>query len=233
MDSISVSFQVGSNEFAINTLKKLEKVDKHNNRKYKVSYRKELDLSLSKHNIILKGTDNLVNDVKELYKKEFDEFVEKYNQKQDREDRKIKNYFEKVCEDKQKNIVVEIILQLGDKEDWENILLEEKKKIAEVFKNGIGILNNKNLKVAHAIVHLDESTPHCHIIAIPITKNCERGLEKQVSLNKTLSKQSLAMLRGLLNKELLKKYNKVFNCNKTLKKGSEIPQHLGIVEYKL
>ena len=37
MDSISVSFQVGSNEFAINTLKKLEKVDKHNNRKYKVS----------------------------------------------------------------------------------------------------------------------------------------------------------------------------------------------------
>ena len=37
-------------------LKKLEKIDRHNNRKYYVSYRKELDLSLSKHNILLKGT---------------------------------------------------------------------------------------------------------------------------------------------------------------------------------
>ena len=53
---ISVSFTVGTYEYVIPNLKKLEKIDRHNNRKYYVSYRKELDLSLSKHNILLKGT---------------------------------------------------------------------------------------------------------------------------------------------------------------------------------
>lgn len=53
---ISVSFTVGTYDYAIPNLKKLEKIDRHNNRKYYVSYRKELDLSLSKHNILPKGT---------------------------------------------------------------------------------------------------------------------------------------------------------------------------------
>ena len=67
---ISVSFTVGTYDYAIPNLKKLEKIDKHNNRKYYVSYRKELDLSLSKHNILIKGTNNLVEDVKKIYKQE-------------------------------------------------------------------------------------------------------------------------------------------------------------------
>ena len=229
---ISVSFTVGTYEYAIPNLKKLEKINRHNNRKYYVSYRKELDLSLSKHNILLKGTNNLVEDVKKLYKDEFDEAVLKYNEKQTREDRKIGDYFEKICNDKQKNIAIEIILQIGDTKDWENIPLEDRKKMADVFLNGTAIINSRGLKVAHSILHLDESTPHCHLIVIPIAKGFKTGMEKQVSTRQILDNTRLAMLRGLLFKELLKKFNKVFDCNKTLKRGSELTEHLSMKQYK-
>ena len=229
---ISVSFTVGTYDYAIPNLKKLEKIDKHNNRKYYVSYRKELDLSLSKHNILIKGTNNLVEDVKKIYKEEFDEAVFKYNEKQTREDRKILDYFEKICNDKQKNIAMEIILQIGDVKDWENIPLEDRKKMADVFLNGTAIINSRGLKVAHSILHLDESTPHCHLIVIPVAKGFKTGMEKQVSTRQILDKTGLAMLRGLLFKELLKKFNKVFDCNRTLKKGSELTEHLSMKQYK-
>ena len=229
---ISVSFTVGTYDYAIPNLKKLEKIDKHNNRKYYVSYRKELDLSLSKHNILIKGTNNLVEDVKKIYKEEFDEAVFKYNEKQTREDRKIGDYFEKICNDKQKNIAIEIILQIGDTKDWENIPLEDRKKMADVFLNGTAIINSRGLKVAHSILHLDESTPHCHLIVIPVAKGFKTGMEKQVSTRQILDKTGLAMLRGPLFKELLKKFNKVFDCNRTLKRGSELTEHLSMKKYK-
>ena len=50
----------------------------------------------------MQGTNNLIEDVKKLYKAEFDEAVYNYNQKQTREDRKIINYLNKIEEDKQK-----------------------------------------------------------------------------------------------------------------------------------
>ena len=219
-------------KYSDDTKKKLEKIDKHNNRKYFISYREELDLKLSKNNILIKGTDNIVEDVKKIYHDEFDEYVEKYNKKQLREDRKIGDYFEKICNDKQKNIAIEIILQIGDVNDWKDIPLSERKKISDVFLNGTAIINNKGLKVAHSIIHFDESTPHCHLIVIPIAKNCNTGMEKQVSTNKVLTKKNLAMLRGLLYKELIKKFNKVYNSNLTLKKGGELKEHLSLIEYK-
>ena len=229
---ISVSFTVGTYDYAIPNLKTLEKIDKHNNRKYYISYRKELNLSLSKHNILIKGTNNLVEDVKKIYKDEFDEAVCKYNKKQTREDRKILDYFEKICNDKQKNIAMEIILQVGDVKDWENISLEDRKKMADVFLNGTAIINSRGLKVAHSILHLDESTPHCHLIVVPVAKGFKTGMEKQVSTRQILDKTRLAMLRGLLFKELLKKFNKVYDCNKTLKRGSELTEHLSMKDYK-
>ena len=124
-NKISVSFHIGSKNNAIPNLKKLKTIDIHNSRKYSKSNNEDLDLSKSKYNIILKGSRNIVEDVKKLYKDEFSEAVYNYNQKQTRENRKIINYLSKIEEDKQKNIATEIILQLGDKEDWKEINLED------------------------------------------------------------------------------------------------------------
>lgn len=232
-NKISISFHIGSKNNAIPNLKKLKTIDIHNNRKYSKSNNEDLDLSKSKYNIILKGSKNLVEDVKKLYKDEFDEAVYKYNEKQTREDRKITNYLTKTEEDKQKNIATEIILQLGNKEDWQNVSLEDKKKMAEVFKKGIEKLENKGFKVANANLHLDETSPHCHIIGVPIGENFKKGMEKQVSSKSVFSLDKMEILRNEIEKVLIAEYNKIYDLNveKKQEKGI-IEEHLSITEYK-
>lgn len=232
-NKISVSFHIGSKNNAIPNLKKLKTIDIHNNRKYSKSNNEDLDLSKSKYNIILKGTKNIVEDVKKLYKDEFDEAVYNYNQKQTRENRKIINYLSKIEEDKQKNIATEIILQLGDKEDWKEIKLEDKEKMKNVFKKGIETLESKGFKVANANLHLDETSPHCHIIGVPIGENFKKGMEKQVSSKSVFSLDKMEVLRDEIEKVLIAEYNKIYDLNveKKQEKGI-IEEHLSITEYK-
>ena len=232
-NKISVSFHIGSKNNAIPNLKKLKTIDIHNNRKYSKSNNEDLDLSKSKYNIILKGTKNLVADVKKLYKDEFDEAVYSYNQKQTRENRKIINYLSKIEEDKQKNIATEIILQLGDREDWKEIKLEDKEKMKDVFKKGLETLESKGFKVANAVLHLDETSPHCHIIGVPIGTNFKKGMEKQVSSKSVFSLDKMEVLRDEIEKVLIAEYNKVYNLDveKKQEKGM-IEEHLSITEYK-
>ena len=232
-NKISVSFHIGSKNNAIPNLKKLKTIDIHNNRKYSKSNNEDLDLSKSKYNIILKGTKNLVADVKKLYKDEFDEAVYKYNEKQTRENRKIINYLSKIEEDKQKNIATEIILQLGDKEDWKEIKLEDKEKMKDVFKKGLEKLESRGFKIANAVVHLDETSPHCHIIGVPIGENFKKGMEKQVSSKSVFSLDKMEVLRDEIEKVLIAEYNKVYNLDveKKQEKGM-IEEHLSITEYK-
>ena len=232
-NKISISFHIGSKNNAIPNLKKLKTIDIHNNRKYSKSNNEDLDLSKSKYNIILKGTKNIVEDVKKLYKTEFDEAVYSYNQKQTRENRKIINYLSKIEEDKQKNIATEIILQLGDREDWKEIKLEDKEKMKDVFKKGLETLESKGFKVANAVVHLDETSPHCHIIGVPIGENFKKGMKKQVSSKSVFSLDKMEVLRDEIEKVLIAEYNKVYNLDveKKQEKGM-IEEHLSITEYK-
>ena len=52
-----------------------------------------------------------------MYLIEFEEARIEYNNKQTRNDRKIENYFEKVCLS-QNDIACEIIIELGDMDFW-------------------------------------------------------------------------------------------------------------------
>ena len=63
-------------------------VNKHNLRDY--DNEKELIRTIY-------GTDNIINDVKNLYLEEFEQARIEYNNKQTRNARKIDNYFNKVC----------------------------------------------------------------------------------------------------------------------------------------
>ena len=232
-DYITVSFVVGSNKHAINTKEKLKKINNHNHRNFKKSYNEDLDLTRSKDNIILVGTKNISKDIEKLYKDEFDEAVYNYNQKQKRADRKIINYLDKVSEDNKKNVAVEMILQLGDKEDWQNVSLEDKKKMEQVFKKGLEVLESKGLKIGNAVIHLDEASPHCHIVAVPIAKGFKTGMEKQVSAKAVLEKKKLYELRKELDEKLIDEYNKTYDKNliKREEKGI-IDKHLDPMEYK-
>lgn len=230
---LSVSMHVGSKKNAIKNLDKIKKIDEHNNRKYKNVNNKEIDPTLSNENITLRGSKNITNDVKELYKSEFTEAVCKYNLKQKDERRKVVDYLEKMNKDEKNNIAVEFIYQIGDIETWKGRNLEDKKKTTEIFKKAIEILEAKNIKVANATIHFDETSPHMHVVGVPIIEGQTRGLEKQVSQRKVLTRELLKELREETEKVFIEEYKRVYKTNDvTLKKGSEIEEHLSVEDYK-
>lgn len=230
---LSVSMHAGSKKNAIKNLDKIKKIDEHNNRKYKNVNNKEIDPTLSNENITLRGSKNITNDIKELYKNEFTEAVCKYNLKQTDERRKVVDYLDKMDRDEKNNIAVEFIYQIGDIETWKGRSLEDKKKTKEIFEKAIDILEAKGIKVANATIHLDETSPHMHIVGVPIIENQKRGLEKQLSQRKVLTREVLKELREETEKVFIEQYKRVYKTDDvTLKKGSEIEEHLSVEDYK-
>ena len=91
MGNTSYTAHISNKKSAITSKSKLLGVAKHNLRKYKSD-------DYSKDNIIvLRGTHDLFQDVKNVYHQEFDDVVKEYNEKQKRADRKIEDYFEHVA----------------------------------------------------------------------------------------------------------------------------------------
>lgn len=201
MGNISYTAPVSNKKSAITSKSKLAGVAKHNLRKYKSS-------DYSKDNIfIVYGTSNLIDDVKTVYHKEFDEALEEYNKKQTRPDRRIEDYFEHVA-GKEQDMAVEIIIQIGDREFWKQyddmksyIKLSYEIILGEFIKRLPGFV------VANAVVHLDEDSPHMHIVGVPVADEYKKGLSKQVSKRKVFTKEVLSRvlqdeLREVANKEV-------------------------------
>ena len=89
---------------AIQNAKDLSDINKHNLRDY--DNQRKLIRTIYE-------TNDIVNDIKQLYLEEFEQARIEYNNGQIREDRKIEDYFKKVCES-QNDIACEIIIELGD-----------------------------------------------------------------------------------------------------------------------
>ena len=95
---------------AIQNVKQLGKVNHHNLRQY------DNNQELIK---TIKGSNDIVKDVKELYLDLFDEARLEYNNKQTRDDRKIDNYFNKISNDTKHDLACEIVVELGNMEYWD------------------------------------------------------------------------------------------------------------------
>ncbi|WP_440449159.1 plasmid recombination protein [Ruminococcus intestinalis] len=136
------------------------------------------------------NVDYCNGNIKKVYHKLFDEALKKYNDKQTRSDRKIKNYYDKICNSKQEKPFHEIILQIGNKEDMgaesENGQLA--KQVLDEYFRGFQE-RNPQLRVFSAHLHMDEATPHIHIDFVPFTTGSKRGLETRVSLKQALAAQ--------------------------------------------
>lgn len=232
MKELGVTFHCGSGKNAIKSEKDLKSIDAHNNRKYKNKNNQELDPEKSHENVVIVGTNNIIEDVKKVYKDEFNEAVYDYNMKQKREDRKILDYYNQINNDKQTNLAVEMIFQLGDYDHWKDKSMEDKKKMVNIYSKAVDILKDKNIITAQATVHMDESSPHLHLIAVPIADNNKRGLSKQVSQNKVLTIKAIKEIREEIEKVFISEYKKTYKEEITLKKSSELPDHLDVKKYK-
>ena len=130
--------------------------------------------------------------IKKVYEELFGEALEKYNAKQTRSDRKIKNYYEKIRTSKQEKTFTELVVQIGNHEDT-NAQSEFGAKAAEILDEYMKGFQERNphLRVFSAYMHMDESTPHLHIDFVPFTTGSKRGLETRVSLKSALAQQGI------------------------------------------
>lgn len=142
----NVSGTTSKSNNAIQNSSGLTKCDNHNYRKYDD---REYDIE------IIRGSSSLVDDVKKLYRDEFDEAKEEYNAKQTRENRKIKDYFTHISNNSKSDLACEIIIELGDKKYWDTKDMDFKKRITNVFKQQVIDLETMlpNFKIASAIIH--------------------------------------------------------------------------------
>ena len=126
--------------------------------------------------------------IKDVYHELFDEALARYNEKQTRSDRRIDDYYEKICSGKQEKPFHEIILQIGNKDDM-GAKTEDGQLAAKILDEYMQDFQRRNptLRVFSAYFHMDEATPHLHIDFIPYTTGSKRGLETRVSLKKALA----------------------------------------------
>lgn len=188
----------------------LSKVNKHNLRDY--DNNKELI------NIIY-GTDNLYKDVQNLYLQEFEQARIEYNKKQTREDRKINEYFRHISNSKLWDLACEFIIELGDMDFWQDKTQEYRYNMVEVYKEQVQDLMKvvPEFKVANAVIHFDEMSPHLHLVGLPISDNNKRGMKKQVAKSKIFTKESLARIQDEMRNCCIKSYNKVYEKTSILK----------------
>ena len=205
--NVSGSTSLSNN--AIQNANSLSKVNKHNLR----DYDNEKDLIR-----VIRGTNDIVNDVKDLYLEEFEDARIEYNNRQTRNDRKIDNYFMKINES-QNDLACEIIVELGDMDFWKDKDKEHRLKMIDVYNEQVNDLIKilPTFKIANATIHFDETSPHMHIVGVPIIENCTRGMKKQVGKSQLFTKESLTKIQDKMRTACIKSFNKFYGMDIKLK----------------
>lgn len=178
--------------------------------------------------------------IEDAYHQLFDEAQDEYNARQKRKDRRIENYYEKICKGDQEKPFYEVIFQVGNKDNMaaasENGELA--KEILDKFYHSF-LERNPQLHVYSAHLHMDEATPHLHIDFIPFTTGSKRGLSTRVSLKQALVDQGITGEgRSLTERALWVQKEKEALAEIMLEHGIEWEQkgehreHLSVLEFK-
>ena len=72
-------------------------------------------------------------------------------------------------------------------------------------------------KIANATIHFDETSPHLHIVGVPIIENCKRGMKKQVGKSQVFTKNSLTEIQDKMRNACIMSYNKFYEVDTKLK----------------
>src|SRR5699024_9439183 len=97
-----------------------------------------IDYERSKENKYL-----VQKDIRDVYKEEFGDALEKYNNKQTRNDRKIKDYYKHIEASKKTATQQEMIIQVGDRDDFSK---RKKKYKSNTKKNKKQTIKQKRQK---------------------------------------------------------------------------------------
>lgn len=97
-----------------------------------------------------------------------------------RKDRQIGDYFTHISKDSKHDLACELIIELGDMDFWNDKTMEYKKQMTEVYKDQIYKFVEvvPAFKVANAVVHYDETSPHMHLVGVPVKDGYKKWNEK-------------------------------------------------------
>ncbi|OTW81751.1 mobilization protein [Bacillus thuringiensis serovar cameroun] len=154
----------------------------HNNRE-NIHGNPGIDLSRLEENIYF-----VQKDIRSVYKEVFQEAVDKYNEKQKRNDRKIDDYYDKIHKDEKTHEQRELVVAIGEGKDdpkYRGAKKEALKCYAEAFQG-----RNPNLAVYNMVLHDDEANPHLHINYVPNFES-SRGLTRRVGMDRALQQQGV------------------------------------------
>ncbi|MFL0493006.1 plasmid recombination protein [Bacillus sp. 179-I 2A5 NHS] len=154
----------------------------HNNRE-NIHGNPGIDPARSEENIYF-----VQKDIRSVYKDVFQEAVDKYNEKQKRNDRKINNYYDKIYKDDKTHEQRELVVAIGEGKDdpkYRGGKKEALKRYAEAFQE-----RNPNLAVYNMVLHDDEANPHLHINYVPNFES-SRGLTRRVGMDRALQQQGV------------------------------------------
>lgn len=226
MENVSYTAHISNKKSAITSKGKLLSVANHNLRKYQSDKYNCKDIE------ILRGTKDLFQDVKRLYYQEFCEAVKEYNEKQKRADRRIDDYFEHVAGLEQ-DLAVEIIFQCGDKDYWSR---HNKRSVAVsfVYDELLDFLEQMlpEFKIANAVIHYDEASPHMHVVGVPVWEGAKKGLKKKVSKRNVFTPQTLSnILQGKLREAVGRNFYS-YTEDKFAEKREGRNEDLSVLEYK-
>ncbi|MFD0769305.1 plasmid recombination protein [Bacillus sp. CGMCC 1.60114] len=127
-------------------------------------------------------------DIRSVYEDVFQEAVDKYNERQKRNDRKIKDYYDKIRKDTKTHEQRELVVAIGEGKDdpkYREAKKEALKQYAEAFQE-----RHPNLAVYNMVLHDDEANPHLHINYVPNFES-SRGLTRRVGMDRALQQQGV------------------------------------------
>lgn len=211
---ISCSCHLSNKKHALTTTHSITAASKHNLRLY--TQQSEYNVELIE---IVEGSGtSILNDVKQIYKDEFSEVLKEYNEGK-RADRQIKDYLKYVSDSKKNDVAAEVILQIGDKEFWGQKTIEEWKAMTPLLKEQLEAFKAAvpEFKVASAVIHFDESSPHMQVVGVPVATGYQRGMKKQVAKTKVFNKERLEEIQDILHDHaegLIKNHPEIFGEEK-------------------
>ena len=177
---------------------------KHNIRR-EGKARENIDPNLTKYNVTLADEVSEVGGINQYVNKMFQPYIDEFNAKQKRNDRKIKSsYIEwhKLNYSKPGRktppYVLDIVMQVGNSTDYGRHWYKDhnestRNMLIELYRDGLEqfMKDHPHLKVACAVLHFDEpeGTPHMHLTVVPYVT--EKGVFKtsiqgRASLSKAL-----------------------------------------------
>lgn len=212
----------------IKTTSDLRGIGKHNlDRKSETN--KDIDLNRSHENITLKtctGTYlEMFNHVTDDLKKQHDEQM-----KSTRKSRQ-KSFLDKINDDKA-DVACEFLMS-ATPEYFEGMSHE---KIREWGESSLDFITDKigidKKDILHAVVHMDEKTPHLHVVAVPLVEKYDGRRKKDVL---AISRKHFIKTREDMS-EIQTKYvehmnEKGFDLERGLEKSGA--KHLDVARYKV